>query len=120
MEIDTKHFKSVLETEVKTLESELATVGRKNPDSKGDWEAVEHEGNENASEDGDLAEGMEEYENNRAILAQLESRLLEVKSALEKIEKGNFGICETSGEPIELDRLEANPAARTCKKHMND
>ena len=63
---------------------------------------------------------MEEYQNNKAILNQLETRLNEVKSALEKIENDKYGICEVSGVPIEIDRLEANPAARTCKAHMND
>ena len=41
-----------------------------------------------------------------------------VDEALEKIEKGTYGICETGGEKIEEDRLEANPSARTCKAHM--
>jgi RNA polymerase-binding transcription factor DksA len=118
--IDIKHFKNLLETELKTLESELETVGRKNPTNKEDWEAVEPDTNEGAAEEGDLAEGMEEYENNSAILNQLETRLNEVKSALEKIKDGRYGICDISDHQIEIDRLEANPAARTCKLHMKD
>lgn len=117
--MNTNHFKNLLETELTTLENELKTVGRKNPDANGDWEAVESDLNEGAVEEGDLAEGMEEYENNKAILNNLETRLNEVKSALNKIENGKYGICEVSGEMIETDRLEANPAARTCKAHMN-
>ncbi|MEK7091498.1 MAG: TraR/DksA C4-type zinc finger protein [Patescibacteria group bacterium] len=39
--------------------------------------------------------------------------------ALAKIDAGNYGLCEISQEPIELDRLEANPSARTCKKHLD-
>lgn len=120
MEIDTNHFKELLEKEKKTLESELLTVGRKNPSNKNDWEAVESDTNEGAAEEGDLAEGMEEFENNKAILSQLETSLNEVKSALEKMKTGKYGDCEVCQKQIEIDRLEANPAARTCKEHMNN
>ncbi len=120
MNIDTMHFKNLLEAELKTLEEELSTIGRKNLDNKGDWEPIESNANEGAAEEGDLAEGMEEFENNRGILYQLETRLNEVKLALENIENGKFGLCEVDGAEIELDRLEANPAASTCKAHMND
>jgi leucyl-tRNA synthetase len=52
------------------------------------------------------------------ILDKLELRLGNVKTALEKIENGSYGICKICGEKIEEDRLEANPASLTCKKHM--
>ena len=38
--------------------------------------------------------------------------LNEIKNALKKINNGTYGICEESGEPIELSRLEVNPLAR--------
>lgn len=119
MEIDTKHFNEILTAELANLEKELATVGRKNPEHNGDWEATEKMDIDTADED-EVADSMNEFENNTAIVAQLETRLSEVKSALEKLEKGTFGVCEIGGEPIEGDRLEANPAAKTCKAHMND
>jgi RNA polymerase-binding transcription factor DksA len=37
-----------------------------------------------------------------------------------QIEKGAYGTCKICGEKIEEDRLEANPAAQTCKLHMNE
>ena len=114
-----EHYKEILEAEAKNLEMELATVGRKNPDNKTDWEATEKMDIDPADDD-EVADSIEEYENNKGILNQLEMRLKEVNLALEKIEKGTYGICEVSGEPIEEDRLEANPAAKTCKAHMND
>lgn len=119
MEINTQHFKELLEKELETLETELSTVGRKNPENAGDWEATEKMDIDTADED-EVADSMTEYENNKGILDQLETRLSEVKSALKKIEDNTYGICEISGQPIESDRLEANPAARTCKAHMND
>ncbi len=114
---DTNHFKTLLENELKTLEAELKTVGRKNPSVKGDWEATNTEDVDEA-DDGDVAEKIESYEDNRAIVEQLEIQLQAVKSALKKIEDGTYGICEVGGEKIEDDRLEAIPSATTCKQHM--
>jgi RNA polymerase-binding transcription factor DksA len=118
MTIDTKNFEERLKAELATLEKELATVGRKNPDQSADWEGVEPEMNLDKTEDGENAEGMEEFEKNNALVEQLETRLEEVEEALHKIQSGNYGKCETCGEEIEMDRLEANPAAKTCKSHM--
>lgn len=118
MTLDTTHFKDLLEAELKTLESELATVGRKNPEQKGDWEATESEDIDTA-EDAEVANSIETYENNRGVLNSLETQLNNVKSALERIESGNYGKCSVCGNDIEEDRLEANPSATTCKAHMN-
>lgn len=116
--IDTKKFKEKLEKELKTLETELASVGHKNPNNPKDWEASSGEVDVNASDPADIADNIESYESNTAILKQLETQYNDVKSALEKIKKGTYGICEVGGEPIEPKRLEANPAAKTCVAHM--
>lgn len=118
MNIDTNHFKEKLEEELKTLEIELASVGRKNPDNAKDWEAQVTDLTPDTAEESEVADYMEELEGNTAILKQLEIRYNEVKHALQKIADGKYGICEVSGEPIELERLEANPAARTMIAHM--
>ena len=60
----------------------------------------------------------EEFSQRSATLGELEIRWNNIKDALKRIEEGTYGICEVEGEPIELDRLEANPAAKTCKKHL--
>jgi len=120
MTINTEYFKEKLEAELKTIEAELTTVGRKNPSNPLDWEAKEGDLNTDTAEEAEVAEGIEEYENNSAILKQLEIRFNEIKDALAKIDMGTYGICEVSGLPIEEDRLEANPAARTCKAEMNN
>ena len=120
MEIDTSKFKSLLESELKLLEKELNTVGRRNPNNPSDREAVQGETNIDTADRNEVADGIEQYEENSGILKELETRYNNVKLALEKIEGGKYGICEISGEEIELDRLEANPAARTSKAHMNE
>ena len=120
MNINIEHFKEKLQSELATVEAELATVGRKNPSNPLDWEAKEDDMNTDTAEEAEIAEGIEDYETNSAVLDQLEIRFNELKDALAKIELGTYGICEVSGLPIEEDRLEANPAARTCKAEMNN
>jgi DnaK suppressor protein len=43
---------------------------------------------------------------------RMRTQLLEIESALMRIEKGLFGICEETEEPIEVDRLLAIPWTR--------
>jgi len=116
--IDFEYFKDKLEKEQERLISELKTVGRINPDNPNDWEPVPGEKDDGTADKNDFADGIEEYEENTAILKQLEISLNEVKDALLKIEKGVYGKCEVSGEDIEKERLEAYPAAKTCKEHV--
>jgi len=111
-------YKEKLLAEKARLEAELATIGRINPDNPGDWEAVPSDVNQREVDPNKRADNIEEYETNTAILKQLEIQLTDVKDALKKIEDGKYGLCETSGEQIEEDRLNANPAARTCSQHM--
>ncbi len=54
------------------------------------------------------------FEKNLSMEKTLEVSLFNVKRALEKIEAGNYGICEKCGAPINPKRLEAFPSASTC------
>lgn len=116
--MNTDKFKNKLEEEKLKLEEELATIGRKNPDNPDDWEATPGDVNQRSADMNKLASNIEEFETHTAILKQLETQLLDVNAALKKIEEGKYGICEESGEEISQDRLNANPAARTCLEHM--
>jgi DnaK suppressor protein len=42
------------------------------------------------------------------------NRLREVNDALKRIDEGEYGYCVATGEPIGVDRLEANPTATMC------
>jgi DnaK suppressor protein len=60
----------------------------------------------------DLAQRTIEQEE-RLRRATLDARLLaEVEHALEKTDAGTYGVSDDSGEPIEIERLEAIPWAR--------
>ena len=48
-------------------------------------------------------------------LAEVESRELgRIDAALEKIRQGNYGRCDTCGQSIKVDRLQAVPYATEC------
>lgn len=113
-EADITKLKAALEAEKAKLEAELKTIGRINPDNPNDWEAVPDNVNARESDPNKFADNIEEYETNTAVLKQLETQLVDVKDALEKIEKGTYGICEKCDKEIKHERLQANPAARTC------
>ena len=115
--VDTTHFKTLLQAEKEALEVQLGRLGRPNPDVPGDWEALPSDFDIDSADDSELADKIEEMEEQNAVQNQLENRLVDIVRALEKIEKGTYGICEVSGKEIELARLEANPAARTCIEH---
>jgi RNA polymerase-binding transcription factor DksA len=112
-----KHFEQKLEAEKVRLESEMGGVGRKNPRVPGDWEALPTEvGSE--SDLADQADVVMSRESNTAILADLEARYDTILGALKRIKDGKYGKCEVCSEEIEEARLEADPAATTCKKHL--
>jgi len=52
--------------------------------------------------------------------ASLNSLLLEVDAALSRMNDGSFGLCDVCHEPIESDRLAANPLLRFCLDHLAD
>lgn len=119
-ETEINHFKMKLETEKALLEGELKTVGYKNDKNPADWDLKVADMNILPADENEVADTMEELESNHAILHDLEGRYADIVVALQKISAHTYGICEVGGEQIETDRLEANPAARTCKAHMND
>lgn len=119
-QLNTEHFKKLLLKEKARLENDLSSLGRINPDNPQDWEATPSEESDEKSPDlNKMADAVEDFEARTATLKELESYLQEVNHALAKIEAGTYGICEVSGNPIEEDRLEAYPAARTNKENIN-
>ncbi len=116
--MNTDTYRKRLETEKAALETRMASVGQRNPAVPGDWEPVPTErGGE--SDLADQADVIVSREENTAILADLEARYDTVLAALERFEKGTYGVCRVCGKKIETARLDADPAAMTCKAHLN-
>lgn len=118
MAIEIHRFKRELENEIKILEKDLQSVGRKNPDNPKDWEPLPGAMDARSADENDVADSIESYEENTAILKELEIRYNGVKSAIQRIGEGTYGICKVCGKEIEEKRLEANAAAETCVAHM--
>jgi DnaK suppressor protein len=49
-----------------------------------------------------------------ALVRHVRLHLAEVDAAMERLDDGSYGSCETCGAAIGDDRLEARPVARTC------
>ena len=116
--MNTAPFKEKLETEKRSLEEELGAIAYFNTETNV-WEATPDQTLMGEIDDNDAADRFEDFEERSAILNTLQNRLTDINDALMKIEKGTYGTCEISGEKIETERLNANPAARTCKEHIN-
>jgi RNA polymerase-binding transcription factor DksA len=109
-----EELKQQLLNEKARLEDRLVGIGIKNPERKNDWNPVIDEAIDvSTSDKNELADKFEDLEENTAIVYELEVQYREVDAALERIASGTYGIDENTGEPISLERLQANPAART-------
>lgn len=107
-----KDLKGRLEEEKTMLEKELSQFAKPSG-SPGDYATTF----DNLGDDReDNATEVEEYADNVALEDNLEKQLQEVNEALGRIAAGTYGICSDCGKSINLDRLRAYPAARTCIK----
>ena len=117
--LDKKKVKEKLESERDVLLEELRDMGKLNTET-GEWEATPEEMSFPESDPNDLADRFEDFEARSSMLKTLEPRLSNILRALKNLNKESFGQCEVCKGDIEMERLDANPAARTCKKHLED
>ncbi len=117
--LDKKKIKEQLEKERDTLLEELRDMGKLNPET-GDWEATPEEAAFPEADQNDMADRFENFEARSSMLKTLEPRLNDILKALKRLGRESYGKCEVCKKDIEEDRLEANPAARTCKEHMGN
>ncbi len=69
--------------------------------------------NDNAASDTDAKEEST-HDRYAAMAEEMQVTLSEVESALERISKGTYGVCESCGKMIDSDRLSAIPTAKLC------
>ena len=117
--LDKKKIKEKLEIERDILLEELRDMGKLNTDT-GEWEATPEEQDIPKSDQNDMADRFEDFEARSSMLRTLEPRLNNILKALKGLNRDSFGKCEVCKKDIEIARLEANPAARTCKKHLEN
>lgn len=56
-----------------------------------------------------------ELERQTVLMQRAKESLAEVDHALKKLEKGTYGLCDTCGRRIPIDRLEAIPQTSHCQ-----
>jgi DnaK suppressor protein len=115
--LDKKQIKEKLEKERDMLIEELKGMGKFDQET-GEWEATPSEQSAPESDQNDMADRFEDFEARSSMTKTLAPRLTDVLKALKNLNKESFGRCEVCKKDIERARLEANPAARTCKAHM--
>ena len=114
---DLNKYKKLLEVEKEKLLKEMATVGKKVQGKEDGWEATVTDSDSDSADENLTADVLEDLDENKGILEQLEIQLIQVESALGKIESGTYGKCNVCGKEIPEGRLEANPSALTCMEH---
>jgi len=110
-------IKEDLEKERDVLLGQMSDMGKMNPET-GQWEATPEADDFKTTDQNDMADKFEDYESKSSMIEVLKGRLKSVMNALNAIDKETFGTCKICNKKIEAARLEANPAARTCKEHM--
>lgn len=80
---------------------------------------VEHQGNQNddygvSQHPADDATELFIRERNIPLRSNLEDQIVQIDTALERLDAGSYGQCARCGRPINPERLEALPAAIYC------
>jgi RNA polymerase-binding transcription factor DksA len=97
-------LKGKLEATQTDLESEIKKL-EETPDFGSDVDSGEEESDET-----------EEIGTNIGTADSLNNRLMNVRSALRKMEAGSYGKCEACARDISLELLEVDPESQLCKE----
>ncbi|PIZ27510.1 hypothetical protein COY45_02080 [Candidatus Berkelbacteria bacterium CG_4_10_14_0_8_um_filter_42_34] len=113
-----KKIKKELEAKKNLIEQELQRFAKKDEELKGDWNTKfpKFNGSSGGNTLEEAADEVEEYITKLPIEHSLETRLKDIDSALERIEKGKYGKCEKCLKSIPKERLKVYPEARFCLK----
>jgi len=95
------------------LEKQLGSFSQESKTSSGGWDAKMPLYNGGPEEE---ADEVEEFATRLTLNDTLQEELKKVNSALQKIKKGVYGICDKCSQPISVGRLDAYPQADYCSK----
>ena len=74
------------------------------------------ESNEDVEDEAGEGTSTFEREKSLTLAETLTAQLEQVRHALARMDQGQYGLCEVTGEPIDVERLEAIPSATTSIK----
>ena len=112
-------LKEKLEKQKILIEAELGKFARKDKKLKGDWDTRYPKlngGGAGSQALEDAADQVEEYVTLLPIEHSMELRLQKINSALAKIKKGVYGICEKCNKKISEEKLRVCPESTECGK----
>lgn len=108
-------FEKKLKEREKIIKEILKSIAEKDKEIKENWRAKMPYFGDDISLESE-ADEVEEYEIRILEENFLELKLKEIKEALKKIKKGNYGICEKCKGKIEIERLKILPEAKYCSR----
>jgi RNA polymerase-binding transcription factor DksA len=85
-------------------------VGASDADSVAELSAIDQH-------QADVGSEVFEHEKGMSILVGVEEELREVAAAMIRVERGEYGRCQTCGIAVPEERLEAVPSTRFCVEH---
>jgi DnaK suppressor protein len=100
-----------LKEEKVRLEKELAKFTTKNAHVSGDFDATFPEYGDKEDEN---AQEVAQYTTNKPLEIALESELRDVGKSLDRLKKGDYGVCKYCKKPIDEKRLLARPTSGAC------
>ena len=110
--VDTTRFEQILREERQRVLDAISYLHEETPGSLAD-ETEEIIGNSD-NHLGDTATATLDREIDYSLEENSEHVLRAIDGALQRITEGTFGICESCGQPISEERLEAIPYATQC------
>ena len=106
-----KRFKKRLEAEEQRLAVLIDTHVREREDARISETSSERIPDPTTAEGGSMTF---EYEKDRSVDRNLQDLVLKTQYALTRLREGKYGICESCGISIPIERLEALPHATEC------
>lgn len=106
--IDVKKITKVVESQRDLILSKIKRLKNEDPFSTEDRSLIVEPGTDAAVLFG--------HEKTVILEEKLKSDLKEIETALKKLKKGTYGLCENCGKKIDVRRLEVKPQAVYCLK----
>ena len=108
--------KNKLEERKKKLEQDLKKFAKKDPHIKDNWETKFPDFGVRTADPAEQTNQIEQYEATLPVEYALETKLKEIKQALNRIKKNIYGTCQKCGKRVTIKRLEAYHEASICIK----
>jgi len=106
-----EEIRAKLIAEQERLKKDLARFAHKNPHLADDYDTNFPDYGDDESEN---AAEVAQYDTNLRVEQTLEKKLRDIIKSLQRLEKGEYGICTYCKEPIKEARLRARPTSGAC------